>query len=132
MNLKENILSGFGKQIDIMNTINGGVAMTSFEIEQNKDGYVVNVKNKAINGENFHVELTSGFLNVYATLKSTDMKINNGNNLVVPHFLKQFPIPNEVDVTKIEAVYENGILKIFAPFRADFPGTPQILNIRFN
>ncbi|GAB4404430.1 MAG: hypothetical protein OHK0053_29980 [Microscillaceae bacterium] len=135
MDAKQNVLAGFGKQIALMNTINGGITMTSVEIRQEETGYVVLLSNPGLGRESYHIELKPDVLTVYTTLPQdalSHIEEINGNKVVVPTFMRHFPIPADVEVSKIEAVFEEGCLKIIAPFRSGLNNFPKKLDIRQN
>ncbi|NJL12679.1 MAG: Hsp20/alpha crystallin family protein [Microscillaceae bacterium] len=135
MDAKQNVLAGFGRQIDLMNTINGGTTMTSIEIRQEKEGYVVLFSNPALGSDNYHIELKPDVLTVYTTLPQdalSHVEEINGNKVVIPAFMRHFPIPVNVEIDKIEAIFEEGSLKIIAPFKTGLNNFPKKLDIRQN
>jgi len=131
MKLNENILAGLGSQFDWANTINGGITETSVDIFQNEQGYEVEFFNTAFGQSNYHIEISPEAVSVFATLSpiltanQTDKK-----SPIVPAFIRQFPIPNTVDIEKIEAIFEDQVLKIIAPFKKNIGLSPKKLDIR--
>lgn len=134
MNLNQNALAGSGKYIDLLNTINGGVTMTTVEVGQNEEGVFVHLQNPSLGGENYHVELKPTHLTVFTTLEPADefQDQEEENKVVVPTFIRNFPVPGNVDEDKIEATFENGVLTIFAPFKPGISGSSKIIDIRLN
>lgn len=129
MNLSKNSLAGLGSQLDLANTINGGVTLTSFKIQQNEDGYIVTLQNPGFDQDNYHVELKADRLTIYTTLNSTeDTKIKKP---IVPTFLRHLPVPAHVDTDRIEAIFEEDYLKIIAPFKPGFDSSSERMGIRY-
>lgn len=131
MKLKENILAGLGKQIDLSNTINGGITMTTMELSQTKEGYWAKFHNPAFTGDNYHVEVNQNLLTVYATLSNDFVRYTDeGNKLLIPTFIRSFPIPQNVDVEGIEATFDEKVLTVFAPFKSDFNNRSKKIDIQ--
>ncbi|NJO01294.1 MAG: Hsp20 family protein [Bacteroidia bacterium] len=131
MKLEENAFEGLGQQIDWMNTINGGVTMTFVELGQTSDGLFVKFENPAFDGENYHIELKPTYLTVFATLSAHNDAADE-DSIVVPTFVRSFPIPPIVDAEKIEANFEDGILTVFAPFKPGLDDTSRKIDIKYN
>lgn len=131
MKLEKNILAGLGKQINLSNTINGGITMTTMELSQTNEGYSARFTNPAFNGDNYHVEVNQNQLTVYTTLNQEFVDYTeDGNKLLIPTFLRSFPIPPSVDIDGIEAVFEGNVLTVFAPFKPDFNNRSKKIDIQ--
>lgn len=128
MKLDKNSLAGFGKQIDLSNTINGGVTLTSLDISQNEKGYIVTLQNPVFNQENYQIELKPDHLTVYTILDS--QLGEEESQAIIPTFIRHLPIPANVDVSKIEAIFEDRNLKIIAPFKSGFSNSTKKIDIR--
>ena len=134
MKIRENILANSVHQINLMNTINGGITMTQVDLSQNEEGYLAVFRNPTLSGERYHIEINAGHLIVYTTLddsyKSEFSK--NQMKIVIPSFIRHFPIPEHVDAEKIEAVFEAGALRVFAPFKDGLDNSPKKIDIKFS
>ncbi len=130
MKLERNDLANLGEQIDLMNTIQGGVTMTNMELDMNESGYVASFRNPAYDSDNYHIELNEDRLTVYATLSGDYVQQREGKKVVIPTFVQHFPIPANVDVQKIEAVFEEGALNVYAPFKSGMNDLPKRIDIR--
>ncbi len=131
MKLLKNELAGFGNQIDLLNTVNGGVTLTTMRVEQDQNGYTVILQNPAYNEENYHVELKPNHLTVFTTLEPAPQNPEH-LKMVVPTFLRHLPIPANVDTDKIEAIYDEHQLIITAPFKSGFDNLAKRIDIRKN
>lgn len=123
MKLEENALKGFEEQININNTLTGGVASTKMDLRQDKNAYTAHFYTPSVTGEAFKMILEGNSLIIYALLKT--------NEKIVPKFVQAFPIPHFVDTDNIKANAQNGFLTIHAPFKEGMTGTSQELPINF-
>lgn len=123
-----NAFKGLGNQLDKLNTISGGVVMTSMDLLQNQDGFVANVSTPTLGEENYHIEVQNNQLRLFVFLN--DSLHTSDAKAKVPSFFRVFPIPPFVDGEKIEAVFENNELKIYAPFKEGFDGDARNINIK--
>ena len=131
MKLGKNILAGLGKQINLSNTIDGGITMTTMELSQSDEGYSAKFFNPAFNGDNYHVEIDQNQLTVYTTLSQDFVEYTDeGNKLLIPTFLHTFPIPPNVDIDGIEATFEGRTLTVFAPFNSDSNNRSKKIDIQ--
>ncbi|MEO1655201.1 MAG: Hsp20/alpha crystallin family protein [Bacteroidota bacterium] len=130
MKVKYNALAGTAKHINLLNTVNGGITMTSVDLMQDDQGYTARFYNAAFDGDNYHVELNNRQLTVYTTINEEYYDVTEKGKVMIPSFIRTFPIPDHVDVDKIDAVFEEGALIITAPFREDMDGSVRKLNIR--
>ena len=119
MKLNKNLLGGFGNQIDLLNTMGGGMSMTSLNIMETEHGYVINVKSPSLNSEAYHIEINQNQLVVYTLLnKQTQLQSDQeaeSQKAIIPSFIRSFPLPESVSKKGIEAVFEEGELKILVP-----------------
>jgi HSP20 family protein len=117
MNKIENKLSPFINNIDISNTINGGMAATKFEIEESPKEYLISVGIPTLSGEAFNVEVNNDQLIIYALLNQKPVIEVEPNTqpMLIPAFFRSLPLPNVVNREEIEARFEGGTLKIRVP-----------------
>jgi HSP20 family protein len=129
MKENNNILKEIINQIDMFNTLNGGVSMTTVGIKQTEDNYMINVKTPGISPEAYHVEVVNNQLVLYALM---DVNPKQGESQAkVPSFVRTFLLPYYVDTDNIEATYEDNELKVVLPFTRKMSSTPKIINIKF-
>ncbi len=131
MTLKNHAFKDMGSQLDLMNTINGGVTMTQVEFGQNEEGMYLNLSNPAYDSDNYHVELKPNVLTIFTTLDPmTKEEAEQHEAPVVPTFVRNFPIPNVLDPQRLEATFEDGILTIFAPYKEGLNGNSRKIDIQ--
>ncbi|HAS38823.1 MAG TPA: hypothetical protein DCS93_00020 [Microscillaceae bacterium] len=123
------LLKAIAANADALNTIGGGMATTKMEIMQLEDGYFLKMNIPTVSVEAYNIEINRDQLMIFTTLpEQRDSELGEG---VVSPFFQSFPISSAVDVDGIEAVFENGELQVFAPFREDYKSnTTKRIDIR--
>jgi HSP20 family protein len=104
-------LRNIAHQIDLLNTVGGGVSETYVEVRKKKKSAVIYVWAAAVRPEAFRVVLHQNQLTVFSVLQSDD-----NPNMAVPLFNRTFMLPPQVDLSRIEAVYKNGELRVKMPY----------------
>lgn len=117
--INNNILKGFANQLDLLNTMNGGVSMTSVDVEQTDNSIIIKVSAPAVSPEAFDVLVDFNKLVVMSELKNQPLvsEPSGDDNFRIPMFFKVFDIPFFVDGNDIEAIYEDGELNIILPIK---------------
>jgi HSP20 family molecular chaperone IbpA len=118
------ILKGLGQQIDLINTLGGGVSMAHVEVKNNKDRQEVRVFAPGVRPEAMQVIVDNNRLTLLGILPA-----HNGNDLKMPLFHQVMPIPFQVDVAQIRARYEEGVLKVVLPYAEDRSNAPRTIEI---
>jgi HSP20 family molecular chaperone IbpA len=113
----KNILSDFIRPIDLLNTINGGVAMTTMKLNEIENGFVLHVTAPTVEAEAFNVFIDNNKLIVFSELPEALNDMSGPYPVRIPMFHHAFDIPTFVSIEQIEAVYEEGELKVFLPFK---------------
>jgi HSP20 family protein len=134
MKLNKNWTGGFGKQIDWLNTIGGGMSLTSVNLAETPYGYVINVKTPSLNSEAYHVEINQNQLIIYTILNKAGQlqpgQESNGQEVMIPSFVKAFPLPDFVDKKQIEATFEEGELRVLVPVKPRTEEKPRKIEIK--
>ncbi|MCX2740650.1 Hsp20/alpha crystallin family protein [Pontibacter anaerobius] len=110
-------LKNIAHQINLLNTIGGGVSETYVDIKKYKKGAVINVWAAGVSPEAFKVVLHNNQLTLFSVLQSED-----NPEMAAPLFNRIFLLPPQVDLSRIEALHEDGQLKVKLPY---FEGTNQ-------
>lgn len=116
------------KQADIMNTVNGGVRKTKYNVKNNGKDIIIEVSNPSISPEafNFTVNKNELLINVMHFEKSrADNQIT-----MYPLFFKTVIIPYYVDINRIGATYEHGKFNILLPYNNNLPKAPFNVQVR--
>lgn len=115
----KNILKDFIHQIDTMNTIGGGTTATRVHVKKESDRMVIEVSAPSVHSDSFNIYLRGNQLIVYTILNDTNLlgdDLNQAARHMVPMFNRIFDIPLYVDREQIDAVYENGYLRVILPY----------------
>lgn len=115
MNLLKNkpLLRNLLNQGDSLNTMNGGVSMTEAKAYKTDYAYEIVLSAPTVSPESFNIFLNYNQLIVYALLKTG----NQDQQAMIPMFSKSFDLPVDADLEKIEALHEEGMIKIIVPFK---------------
>jgi HSP20 family molecular chaperone IbpA len=104
-------LRNIAHQIDLLNTLGGGVSEIYADIKKYKKGAVIEVWAAGVNPESFKVVLHQNQLTVFSVLQSQDKP-----EMAAPMFTRIFTLPPQVDLSRIEAVYQEGQLTVKLPY----------------
>jgi HSP20 family protein len=121
--LRELLLQG-----DLMNSVHGGVRQTEFRVETAGDDIMINVSNPTVSPESFSFTIFNDKLLINVLLTNVDQQA--GKTYAFPMFSKVVDIPFYVDMSKIEATYEDQVFKIKLPSNPNIPRRPVHLKIR--
>lgn len=123
MNFKD-ILSG--ENLNLINTLAGGVVQTTVNVEQAENEIIINVSAPTVSGELYNILVNQNRLVVYALLQDQSLEGQRG----LPLFNQMFEIPYFVDVNQIMAEYVDGKLQIIMPFKDKDKIKPRKIEIR--
>lgn len=120
----ENVFSGTGGQIDLLNTLYGGSSMTTMDVQCEEDRLVITLSAPGVSANSFNVLVEGSKLVLYTLLVGTPIRQPDDSNddavpqrLAVPMFLRVLDIPAFIDADQIEAIYENGKVLVLLPFK---------------
>ena len=114
-------------------TKNAGTVVPAVNIYESKDGYQLELNAPGRNKEDFNVSLENGLLTISydkkeevknEELKAIRSEFSNNS------FKRSFTVDEKIDGEKIEARYENGVLKFFLPKKEEVKVTPKQISIQ--
>ncbi len=133
----ENLLENFTRALNPATA--EGAAETGFftpvvEAREDDKGLYIEVDLPGVNPEDVSVELDEGVLTIKAERKMEKDLDEAGKEGVKYHimeraygtFMRRFSLPFEADEDKIEATFENGVLKVFIPRKEEEKKTKKI------
>lgn len=131
MNLLENkdLLHRLLQQGDMLNTLNGGVVHTSLQQRSLADRIEIIAKAPGLHPEQFQLVLSGNKLIIYSLIipySQQEEEESEGAVFGVPMFYREIALPPVVDYSRISAEYEQGQLKINAPYRSPANGQRRI------
>ncbi|EMR01072.1 Hsp20/alpha crystallin family protein [Cesiribacter andamanensis] len=112
----KDLLHGLLKQGDVLNTLNGGMAMTYVEEQEHEDHKVLTFWAPSVPAEAFNIVLNINTLVVFSLLPSSADDAEAGS-FNIPMFFRKFRLPAYIDVNNIEAVHEGDRLSILLPYK---------------
>lgn len=110
--------------IDLLNTVGGGVSETYVEVKKKNKSAVISAWAAGVNPESFRVVLHQNQLTIFSALQH-----DTETQLAVPLFNRTFMLPPQIDLSRIEAVYKNGELRVKLPYH-DAALKPRQIDIR--
>ncbi len=113
--MMKNELKDFVNHIDMLNTINGGASLTSVVVEEKEDNLTIRVSAPALEGDAYNLMLRGDQLIVYTTLSNNWLADVTANTNKLPMFARTFDLPPFVNKEAIDAIYENGELRVILP-----------------
>jgi len=103
------------RKVDVMNTLNGGISKPTVLMLRQDNRYLVKVKMPGVDPEKMRVEVQNDRLFLFH-----DISLQNVNLLAeknpIPFNIGYVLIPFDVDIQKINALYEDHELHITLPF----------------
>ncbi|RYY18877.1 MAG: Hsp20/alpha crystallin family protein [Cytophagaceae bacterium] len=110
--ISREFIRNIAPQLDLLNTIGGGVAQPKLHVNKRPQGVVLHVAMPSVAAEQFHVVLNSNNLTVYG-----EYRHQPEDQLAAPLFVQQLNLPTNLDLTSINATHENGELRVAIPFK---------------
>lgn len=112
-------------QLDLLNTIGGGVAQPKLRINKRPQGVVLHVAMPSVAAESFHVVLKDNHLTVYG-----EYRHQPDDQLAAPLFVQTLNLPRNLDLLAINATHENGELRVAIPFNDPAANQPREIDIQ--
>ncbi|WP_044015333.1 Hsp20/alpha crystallin family protein [Hymenobacter sp. APR13] len=119
MNLiSREFIRNLAPQLDLLNTLGGGMAQVQLRVDKREQGVLVRVAAPSVSPENIHVLLNNNRLTVLG-----EYRHQPEDQLAAPLFTRVLDLPANLDLTRIDAVHEEGELRIRIPYQnpADRP-----------
>ena len=113
MNLiSKDFIRNIAPQLDLLNTLGGGIAQAVMRVDKRDKGVVVRVAAPSVSPENFHVVLNNNVLTVFAEYRNSPE-----DKLAAPLFTRVLALPDNLDQSRIDAVFEGQELLVRIPYR---------------
>ncbi len=98
-------------QLDLLNTIGGGVAEPQLRVDQYPKGVILRVAMPTVAPESFRVVLNQQRLTVFG-----EYRHQPDDSLAAPLFVQTLDLPANLDLARIDAVHEDNELRVRIPF----------------
>lgn len=101
-------------------------------INENENGYHIEFSAPGRNKEDFKINVDKGLLTVSYEKKEQPVKEFKSvrREFSCHSFTRSFSLTEKIDADRIEAKYENGILKVFLPKKEEVKNTPKQISIQ--
>ncbi|WP_115375720.1 Hsp20/alpha crystallin family protein [Adhaeribacter pallidiroseus] len=114
-------LQQIAHQIDVLNTLGGGISLPQVKIDKQEKGAIIRVSIPAVSPEAYHIALDQNQLTIIAA-----HRFEEDSNSLIPLFSQQFTLPPQVDLSRIDAVYEVQELQVRLPYHTSVYKTRNI------
>jgi len=122
--ISSKIIREFAPQMDLLNTIGGGVAQAQVRLDKREQGVILRVALPSASPDTFHVALHNQRLTVYSAYRHQP-----DDKLSAPLFMRMLDLPANLDVARIDAVQEGPELRVRIPYKRT-NDEPRELDIR--
>ena len=109
--ISSKFIHNIAPQLDLLNTIGGGVAQPQIRVDQRKKDVVLRVAMPTVAADRFRVVLNNQKLTVFG-----EYRHEPDDQLSAPLFVQTLDLPNNLDLTRIDAVHEGQELRVRIPF----------------
>lgn len=110
--ISREFIRNMAPQLDLLNTLGGGIAQAQLRIDKLAHGVVVRVHMPSVQPDRLHVLLNNNRLTVLA-----EYRHQPDDQLAAPLFTRVLDLPADLDVTRIDAVHEQGELRVRIPYK---------------
>ncbi|MDQ3534389.1 MAG: Hsp20 family protein [Bacteroidota bacterium] len=127
MRFSKNFPNEIINHFDLLNTISGGVSMTSVNVLVQDNQFIIKVHTPGLNRFAYHVEVINNMVFIYSLLSLGKSE----EEIQVPSFVKYIPLPNNANAEEIHAVHEDGELKVIVPVNTQQNHKQRKINIEY-
>ena len=103
---------------DSITRAGGSTFVPKTDVVESANAYEVHLAVPGLNKEDFNIEVNDNYLTISGERKFQNEKKDKSYHAIETHygsFSRSFTLPENVDVSKINAKYNNGILEITIP-----------------
>ena len=109
--ISSKFIHSIAPQLDLLNTIGGGVAQPQLRVDQHPKGVIVRVAMPTVTADSFRVVLNQQKLTVFG-----EYRHEPDDQLAAPLFVQTLDLPANLDVARIDAIHEGQELRVRIPF----------------
>jgi HSP20 family protein len=121
--ISSKFIHNIAPQLDLLNTIGGGVAQPQLRVDQHPKGVIVRVAMPTVSADRFRVVLNQNKLTVFG-----EYRHEPDDQLAAPLFVQTLDLPANLDGTRTDAIHEGQELRIRIPFAN--PNSQREIDIR--
>lgn len=119
------INNSFGNEF--MSNFNTGITLPAVNVLDNNEEYIVEMAVPGLKKSDFDISLDNQMLSISAELSTENDDVNENytrREFGYSSFKRTFSLPESVETDKINAKYEDGILKVLLPKRDEAKKKP--------
>ena len=109
--ISSKFIHSIAPQLDLLNTIGGGVAQPQLRVDQHPKGVIVRVAMPTVSADRFRVVLNNNKLTVFG-----EYRHEPDDQLAAPLFVQTLELPPNLDATRTDAIHEGQELRVRIPF----------------
>lgn len=109
--ISSKFIHSIAPQLDLLNTIGGGVAQPQVRVDQHPNGVIVRVAMPTVLADSFRVVLKQNQLTVFS-----EYRHGPDDPLAAPLFVQTLELPPNLDATRIDAIHQAQELRVRIPF----------------
>ena len=109
--ISSKFIRSIAPQLDLLNTIGGGVAQPQLRIDKHPKGVIVRVAMPTVSADRFRVVLNQNKLTVFG-----EYRHEPDDQLAAPLFVQTLDLPANLDATRTDAIHEGQELRVRIPF----------------
>ena len=109
--ISSKFIHSIAPQLDLLNTIGGGVAQPQLRVDQHPKGVIVRVAMPTVPADRFRVVLNNNKLTVFG-----EYRHEPDDQLAAPLFVQTLELPPNLDATRTDAIHEGQELRVRIPF----------------
>ena len=109
--ISSKFIHSIAPQLDLLNTIGGGVAQPQVRVDQHPKGVIVRVAMPTVSADSFRVVLNQNKLTVFS-----EYRHEPDDQLAAPLFVQTLDLPANLDATRTDAIHEGQELRVRIPF----------------
>ena len=109
--ISSKFIQNIAPQLDLLNTIGGGVAQPQLRIDQHPKGVIVRVAMPTVSSDRFRVVLNQNKLTVFG-----EYRHEPDDQLAAPLFVQTLDLPANLDAARTDAIHEGQELRVRIPF----------------
>ena len=98
-------------QIDLVNTLGGGISLPQVKVDKHDKGAVIRVAIPSVSPEAYQIALNQNQLAVMAVHRA-----DNNPEVANPLFSQVFMLPPQVNLSRIDAIFAGNELQIRLPY----------------
>jgi HSP20 family protein len=109
--ISSKFIQNIAPQLNLLNTIGGGVAQPQLRIDKHPKGVIVRVAMPTVSADRFRVVLNQNKLTVFG-----EYRHEPDDELAAPLFVQTLDLPANLDATRTDAIHEGQELRVRIPF----------------